>query len=360
MAYQTYIDATIDALRPSQFAVDPDATTRACNHLKRRLDSHYKRAYAHYPYVRDSFMSAFGPDSPITRTAQGVFRMSKAAYKSVRANDAARTMTRNVNQTVITFAFVQERFKWLQVNGLLIDDISIVMLCTGCRRTELIHPITDDGTFVEFAAYGPSHIQQMGLAKKTPNCTRTFVIKPCIFLSSDEVIALINKIRAVVGRPVARDNGVLAKKMELLAKTAFPQFVGNGFAVGSHVYRAIYADIAYRRFGAPNQSQMSFVADVLGHEGFPSVPNYLHVRIVFDGDDPEFFQEAARQLADSFDTIKKVPVQRPDGTEVMVLSVPRRRLDASERERLTQNKLDELALEGVVPNRTTMRELCLI
>lgn len=359
MAYQRLITAAINDIRITQPGFDPATLTGVLVRLKRELDDHYKRPYIHYAYARDCFRSAFGADSTTTLAASAVFRMSRTQFKRVKDADAMRTIERNQHQTVLTYEFIRERFSWLQANGQLIDDISIVMLCTGCRRVELVAPITEDGQFVEFEALGKTHIIQHGLAKKTDKTLRTFVTKPCLFLGADEIIAMINKIRYAIRETMdtGRDNGVFAKRMECLAKTAFPQFTLASFPVGSHIYRAIYADIAYRLHGAASESQVAFVADVLGHERFMAVPNYLHVRVVFEGDSPHFFEEALRQQGSCADPLSVVYVDLADGSSVKVLSAPHRRLNPVEREQLKQNRINDLALKGVVVTRRIMRQL---
>lgn len=310
--------------------------------FKAYLEEVFERPELYYKRSREAIYNQFGKENPEGVAANKLIRMTKKEFQSSRKHQQIVTIDRNKHQTVITMGFILTRTFWLRTNGLIIDKVALLMLATGARRCELLQPRL--ASFLD--PMDGVHIKQFGLAKKTDACQVICVLKPILWITPREFMEMLADVRAYMTDkpPDALDN-----QLESLAKVLFPQFEANGYRCGTHVCRALYANTAHSLYARPNESLTAFAADVLGHEGLPSVPNYLHVRVVEPDGSKRAKQEAREQLARSNDKLQPVEIMTNTGQSRTFLPMPRRKLTPDDRAKITENYMNRLALDGVVP-----------
>ena len=342
------MQAILDLAAEELHANNPPDTevTDILHALKASIDSSYKKPFQYYPRIRTFFARDFGKDSRVYTLAERTFRMTPTQMAQATAKARARVRERNVKQTVIHSQFVEDAVDWLRANGATVDKIVLLMLASGSRRCEIM----DTGR-ASFSADGvPSgSILQQGFAKKGSQSIVESVVKPLLFLSSGEFLDILQDVHDATADLEPDSRGLLSQfddRLELLSKECFPQFVSNGFPVGTHVCRAIYVNMAYHLHHQPRESLVAFAARVLGHEGLASVPNYLHVAIAFDRDS-EDGKEASRQESEIRQKVTIVELNNEDGQSFRLRPVPHRRLGAQQRKELKQNHLANLEAKRI-------------
>lgn len=315
----------------------------------------FERPELYYKRTRDAIFRQFGEQTPAGIAANRVLRMTRKENRDSRTEQAAVTHDRNRHQTVLTFNFIEARVGWLKTNWMPVDKIALLMLASGARRCEILR--ADIATFLD--TRDGLHIRQFGFAKKTGACEIESVVKPLLFITPPEFIELVIEVRGLLTELGAATD-FMDNQLETLAKHLFPQFLAGGHPCGTHVCRALYANIAHRLHARPDEGLTSFTADVLGHEGLPSVPNYLHVRVVFPEDPEDAHEEARVQLDNSPDVLRPLAIADVTGKVHEFLPAPRRRLSPEDRERLYDNYANRLALAGIFPSRAVRSALNLI
>ncbi len=340
----------IDALT---IPYDLDEMSNLMTRFKTDLDAAYAYPFQHYRVARDSIRSRYGTGVALYY-ANRCIRMSREQMKDARSNAAARVAERNSRQTVISYSFVASRVDWLKSNGLLVDRIFLLMLASGSRRCEIM------GTGRSFfTARGPQLIHQLGLAKKTDSCHVHGVTKPLLFLTSEEFLAVLADVRHETVDVPLDSNGLLSifdRRLEALSRICWPQFVSNGYPIGTHVCRALYVSIAYQLHQTAKESVSAFASRVLGHEGFGLVPNYLHAHVTFDASGPRF-DEATRQYETCVDKLVPVVLLDDDGNDHSVLPLPHRRLTSAERAELNYNRTKDLEDRKIPLLTSSLRQL---
>lgn len=321
---------------------------------KEALDNAYAYPYQYYRKTRDLIRRRYG-DGFINVLTTRIIHMTRVQMETARTQAALRVMERNSKQTVLLFSFVKQRVDWLKSNGLLIDKIVLLMLASGSRRCEIL------GTGRSFynAVDDSRYIHQVGLAKKTDNTVVSEVIKPLIFLDSPEFLELLADVRTETADMPLDSNRLLStfdNRLETVSKLCWPQFVSNGYPIGTHVCRSIYVSIAHQLHNSPRVSLAAFAARVLGHEGFMQVPNYLHANVVMADNGP-YFDEAVKQYNDCTDKLVRVILTDDDGNDQELLAVPHRRLSMSERGQLKANRISDLEQRNIPVTRTHLRLL---
>ena len=336
--------------------LDLDTVSQRLLRFKDDLDAAYAYPFQHYANARAAIRDKYG-DSVVTFYANRHIHMSKAQMKSAQAAAAARVMERNAHQTVLSYPFVLARVDWLKSNGLIVDRILLLMLASGSRRCEIMG--TGRSTF---APKGPNHIHQLGLAKKTDTCQVSNVIKPLLFLTSTEFLETLADIRQETVDIPLDSKGLLStfdNRLEALSRVCWPQFVSNGYPVGTHVCRALYVSIAYQRHQSSHESLSAFAARVLGHEGFAQVPNYLHAHVTFEPAGIRF-DEAVAQHRACRDKLVPVVLTDETGNEHSLLPVPHRRLTSAERSLLNYNRISDLEARKIPPLQSSLRRLNIV
>lgn len=324
--------------------------------LKTTVDSTYARPYQKYPKIRAFLTSSFGQDSLAAVLARSTFRMTREEYAEVQKKGRERTIQRNIKQTLINYGFVLDVVDWLRANDMTIDKIALLMLSSGARRCEIMD--TGRSEFVEESGY-TNHIRQNGFAKKGPSSEVESVVKPLLFLTSGEFLSILEDVRKDTSHLNLDDHGLYSQyddRLERLAKECFPQFVFNDFPVGTHVCRAVYVNIAYHLHHMPRESIVAFAARVLGHEGLSSVPNYLHVSIVFNQESEEG-KEATKQEEQVKTVMTIIDVHNSEGTVFRLRPIPHRRLTKEERITLKQSRLRDLENKRITLSLPMMKLL---
>ena len=108
----------------------------------------------------------------------------------------------------------------------------------------------------------------------------------------------------------------------------WPQNKANGYRTGTHLNRAIYANVAYRKFRAPGESLTHFIKTRLGHDTMGSAANYMNISIAFETDE-DLMKEAESQswILDDF----KVGLVDNSGEVVKMTPPPIRKLSEQDR-----------------------------
>lgn len=350
------LNTLIQDLEALSKPLDLTVVSQRIQDFKTALDAAYAYPFQHYASSRAAIKSHFG-DGPFLFYAEKHIRMTAKQMRSAQAKAAARVMERNSRQTVLMYQFVVTRVDWLKSNGLFVDKVLLLMLASGSRRCEIMG--TGRSFFVK---KGPHLIQQLGLAKKSDLSEVDNVLKPLLFFTADEFLALLSEIRSETASVPLDSNGLLSifdRRLESLSKLCWPQYTGNGYPIGTHVCRSIYVSIAYQQHGDPRESISAFAVRVLGHEGFAQVPNYLSTHVTFEQSGPRF-TEALNQYTESRD--KLVPVVLVDDDEIThaILPVPHRRLSMEERDQLQRNRIADLEKRNIPPTKANLRLLNLL
>lgn len=327
--------------------------------LKDAIDISYAKPYQRYPRVRAFFVKEYGQDSREARTANIVFRMTRKQHSTAVAKSRARVLERNVKQTVLHIEFIRDVVDWLRANGSVIDKIMLLMLSCGSRRCEIM----DTGR-ANFSAEGvpDGFIRQDGFAKKSAGSKVESVVKPLLFLTTTEFMTILHDLTAATSGLALDSNRLLSQfddKLEILSKECFPQFVLNGFPVGTHCCRAIYVNVAFFYHHEPRESLVAFASRVLGHENLLSVPNYLHVAIAFSRDDI-LGKEATDQEEEARGKMAIIEVQNSEGKSFRLRPIPHRRLTKEERIVLKTNRLNDLRDKHIDASHTLLKFLKLL
>ena len=309
---------------------------RHIKHAKQAIDSHYTRPEQFYKKLRDCIESTF-QNKAMSSIANRTVRMTREQMKQRQQEATEMVFRRNANQVVLADTFVQERVDWLRANGLLVDDIILLLLACGARRCEILGSSVSD-----FEPIGQQCIKQTGFGKKTAHCSIENVEKPLLFMTSTEFMMRLHRVRREVKRITdKRIVDSFDQKLEDLSKLLWPQFKQR--RAGTHICRALYVSIAYTAHAKANESIMAFASRVLGHENLSSVANYLHVKVI-DPTNEKDAEEAESQHAQSSDALQPIEMKQQDGAVVRLLPMPRRRLTPDERDKLTENReLDLIA-----------------
>jgi len=340
------VDETDDPLS----AIDAE---RLITDFKQNLDKAYKRPYQMYPKARVRICNDFPDKIPLHFYAEKLVRMTSEQFHREKQAQRERVEERNARMTVMRYSFVLARVAWLKSNDLFIDNVTLLMLACGARRVEILETS-------EFEAAGVVMIRQKGLSKKTAECKINAITKPIIFMDTTEFMERFSMVRKFIkSNPMDTRNLVPSfdRRLEKLAKQLWPQIVNNGHHVGTHTCRAIYVSVAFRLYARPDESLMSFVSRVLGHENLSSVPHYLHTEVVMSSESPEKLLEADIQLSECPDAILPFKWKRLDGTEVEIMPIPKRYLDPADRKRLRANRVAELCKNGVEPSRMLLKRM---
>lgn len=352
------VDQLFDDLDQLKSPEDDQKIEMRLKDTKQALDKVYAYPYQYYRKTRDAVRKRYG-EGFVTVLATRTIRMTKEQMETARGQAALRVMQRNSKQTVLLFSFVEQRVAWLKSNDLLIDKIMLLMLASGSRRCEIL------GTGRSFFTYAPdfdkshTHIRQIGLAKKTANTVVDEVVKPLIFLDYDEFLDILASVRDATADMPLDSNRLLStfdNRLEALSRLCWPQFVSNGYPIGTHVCRSIYVSIAYQLHPSARASIAAFAARVLGHESFMQVPNYLHANVTMAKSGP-IFDEAVTQYKDCVDKLVPAILVDDNGNEQELLPVPHRRLSKSEREQLKANRIYDLEQRNIAATRTHLRLL---
>ncbi len=160
----------------------------------------------------------------------------------------------------------------------------------------------------------------------------------------ETVLARHHTTREAIGKSFSH-------QLEHLCASIWPQNVSNGYRTGTHLNRAIYANVAYKKYGGPNESLTHFIKERLGHASMGSAANYMNVSIAFPTDEA-MLKEAALQSWIVED--RKVGLLARGGEIKMISPPPIRKMQAEDRENEIQAFADLLDSLDVPVTRTNL------
>ncbi len=333
---------------------DGDNTERiseALSLLKKHIDTNYKRPEGMYSKVRQIIGKEI-PDSYILKRSREIIRMSKDEYEACNAAQRKVTEMRNAKQTVFSLDYVNSVVDRLRPCTTFADRFCFLQLACGARCVELLD--CETSRFV--IPMGSSNlIQQIGFAKKKKEDARNTVVKPLLWTSPRNFVAQLHLLREEVKSREHQSRRDIAKSFSTrlggLCRHMWRQNSINGYRTGTHINRAIYANVAYKSRGNAGESLTYFIKHVLGHDAMGSASNYMNVAIAFS-EEEKLMKEAERQEAE--DDPATVTMSKGDGTSVTFRLPPIRRMTPEQRESDLILHAKQLRARGVTVNRRNL------
>lgn len=336
----------------SQDSPVPDSLQLHLVSLKDHIDASYARPEGMYSKVRKMIASRV-QHIGVNAAARETIRQTKDEYEIAKKAAMAVTEKRNRHQTVISMKYILDVVDRLKGGHTFGDMVLLLMLSCGARKIELLDEETS-----QFSSDDPKFITQRGFAKKSAASSTHTLTKPLLFIAADVFLVMLQYARLVVATREKKDKESIGKsfshQLEKLSAHFWPQNTANGYRTGTHINRAIYANVAYRKFRAPNESLTHFVKVQLGHESMGTAANYMNVSIAFDTDE-DLMEEAERQAEVLEDA--KVPLENEDGEIELFLPPPCRKMTKEERMSVAYDFAEQLDKKGVKVNRANLMAL---
>lgn len=300
--------------------------------LKGHIDRSYKRPEGMYARAR-ALVGSGVREKEITKALRLTVRQSQKEYSKTREEGERRVEHRNSNQTVFTLEYVSSVVGILRPGITFADKVILLMLSSGARKIEILDASVSDFTF---SADGETHLVQHGFAKKGRLAAITSISKPIIFLTSHRFLALLHEVRVEVAQRGKRGRVEIGKsfshQLEKRSSDLWPQNLANGYRTGTHINRAIYANVAYLLHGAPDESLAHFIKHVLGHESMGTASSYMNVAIAREGDVE--MNEKADELEENVDR-QEVILESDDGESLLAFKPSTQKMTQEEREAKT-------------------------
>jgi hypothetical protein len=320
--------------------------------LKDFIDKTYKRPEGMYSKVRKLIGAAIS-NAALLKKAREIIKQDKKSYDAERL--AARLVSehRNQRQTVISMEYINEVVQRLRDSDEFSHRVVLLMLACGARKIEIL-----DGNTSYFCTIPNSWgIAQVGVAKRGAE-DDTVVLKPLLFIQSTEFMTILEHVRVVVWSRNLSTREAIGKsfshQLETLCSSLWPQNVGNGYRTGTHLNRAIYANVAYKKYGKPTESLTHFIKERLGHDSMGSAANYMNVAIAFPTD-THLLAEAEVQSWIIED--QKVALVSHKGEEKMFSPPPIRKMTAEQRDNEVHFYADLLRVQDVPVTRANLMAL---
>lgn len=319
--------------------------------LKNFLDRTYKRPEGMYSKVR-KLLSAQISNTALLKKAREIIRQSKESYDAERRAAQVVSEYRNRTQTVLAMDYINEVVQRLRDSDETSHRIVLLMLACGARKVEILDP----NTSMFFPIASNWGIMQVGVAKRGAE-DETVVAKPLLFIQAEEFFTVLAHVRAAVaqrGYTTREEIGkTFSHQLENLCKSLWPQNVAFN-RTGTHLNRAIYANVAYKKYGAPSESLTHFIKQRLGHDSMGSAANYMNVSIAFPSD-TDMLAEAAVQSWIVED--RKVGLASRSGGVVMISPPPIRKMTAIDRENEIQSYAQLLESNDIPVTRNNLLAL---
>ncbi len=331
-----------------------EETISALISLKEFVDHHYARPEGMYSKVR--FMLALQiPNADVKHQARQIIKQNRKDYVTTQKKAEAVVARKNSHQTVLSMSYIWEVVTMLKLSSTFSDNVILLKLACGARKIEIL----DEDTSSFFGHDDlERRITQVGMAKKRPGCKIESITKPLLFLTPSDFLEKLRGVRLyVLGR--SKENRVamgktVSHQLELLCHKQWPQNVDNGYRTGTHINRAIYANIAYKRHGKPGESLTHFIKHQLGHDSMGSAANYMNVSISFN-EDSALAEEADRQAMATEDS--KITLMDENGHLREFMKPPVRRMDPEDREELARTLAEKLRISSVPVTRGNLMAL---
>ncbi len=343
----------------------PESTHRTrvltfCLHnLKKFVDENYTRPEGMYSKVRRLITDGLFEwddkrNDEVIKLARGIVRQNQADFRATQAKARAVVDHKNSHQTVLSMVYVQEVVTRLKASEIFSDNVVLLMLSSGARKIEIL----DKGTS-EFFGHDsmPGRITQAGVAKRRDE-EGLPITKPLLFLKPQDFLRRLSRVREEVEERQKEGRVAIGKsfshQLENLCQQLWPQHVENGYRTGTHINRAIYANVAYKKFGSPSESLTHFIKKKLGHDTMGSAANYMNVSIAFD-EESALAEEAAIQAVAV--EPHRVALEDEQGYLHEFTREPTRRMDKEDREELAKRFAKQMRIAGVPVNRRNLLEL---
>jgi hypothetical protein len=198
-------------------------------------------------------------------------------------------------------------------------------------------------------------IRQEGFAKKRGDGPVPSVIKPLLWTSMSRFLAVLTQLREEVRGRDHQTRKAIAKSFSTqlggLCKHLWCQHLMNGNRTGTHLNRAIYANVAYKTKGAAGQSLTHFIKNVLGHDTMGSASNYMNIDVAFQGEE-KLLKEA--QIQESLFERDSAELVTETGKSVSVCKPPIRRMSPEARNESVIYHANKLRSLGVPVKRSNL------
>lgn len=349
--------------------VEGEEATRDCTELlvglKSHIDSAYKRPEGVYSRARKMIKEKIGRPA-IDKAARAIIRQSKAEFDCAQAASAKVLEIKNKNQTVLALACIERVVERLRGGSTFEDHALLLMLCCGARKGEILNPAVSKFEYVvgEDGKVDDRKILQDGVSKKRTE-GEFKIVKPLLWIKAGEFLDTLEIVRNEMFKCLAEKADtdatmtVIAKscssKLERYCGHLWPQHVYNGYRTGTHINRAIYANVAHALHGGPRSSLTSFVKEVLGHEAMGTAANYMNVAVAMPGDRARM-EEAKRQSEQAFEG-KLVEAMDRDGVPHLVEKIPIRQMSKPDRTNLLFATIRSLESENIEPEKKLLKAL---
>lgn len=322
--------------------------------LKDFIDTTYARPEGMYSKVR-KMLAEVTSNPEILKMARQVIRQNQHDFKAMQKKAQAVVAHKNSHQTVLSMLYIREVIQRLKASEVFSDNVILLMLACGARKIEIL-----DAETSSFFGHNsiPDRITQAGVAKRRTDEPDQPITKPLLFLKPLDFLARLRKIRAEVDSRGKKGRIAIGKtfshQLENLCQHLWPQHVDNGYRTGTHINRAIYANVAYKKFGSPSESLTHFIKKKLGHDTMGSAANYMNVSIAYD-EESALAEEASRQAVVLEED--KVTLEDNDGHLHEFVRCQMRRMDIEDREDLAKRCAKQLRAAGVPVTRKNLMEL---
>jgi Telomere resolvase len=332
----------------------PEETITILSELKAFIDHTYARPEGMYSKVRKMISEAVGMPLVLT-AARKIIRQNQKDFQALQRKAEKIVAFKNSHQTVLSMTYIRSVVTRLKTSTVFSDNVVLLMLSCGARKIEILDKETS--TFFGHEDL-PHRITQVGIAKKRREDDLSPITKPLLFITTTEFLFRLQRTREVVESREKKGKEAIGKTfshvLEKLCQELWPQHVANGYRTGTHVNRAIYANVAYKKFGRAGESLTHFIKNGLGHDSMGTAAHYMNVSIAFD-EESHLAKEAQKQAA-VLDA-RVVNLEDTKGNEVPFFRMPIRWMMTDEREQLARDFARQLALADVPITRENLMEL---
>lgn len=262
----------------------PGSVKYAVETLKEYIDANYKRPEGQYSKIRKMIYDGIAHPATMHFVAATI-KMSKNQYDLVNRALSKVVQMKNANQTVLAYTFILAAVNKVRPCITFPEKFIFLQLACGARKIELL----DEGTSLFKAIPNQRRlIKQFGFAKKGDASDIKEVTKPLLWIDSWDFLALLEEVREEVRARGKIGRNAIAKsfatQLECFCASLWPQNGANGYRTGTHLNRAIYANVAYHFRKRPGESLTHFIKHQLGHCSMGAAANYMNVSIAFEGD----------------------------------------------------------------------------
>jgi integrase len=237
----------------------------------------YRRNYpfntrkAYNPKVKMMITTSAGNNADKLKSAKDFYLNTEEEFKKNKKSADKKVQLRNQEQLVVTLPEVAALMAKLKARQNLAAKIASVILATGSRLIEIISG--DVAKFKKVRVRGC--IQQTGTAKNKTDKIRK-ITKPVYGMTVAEVLQLISEIREETADPNVSNreltNTYNARVNAIIAQTT-KGFNWDNRIKSSHNLRALHVNTSYKLFAPKNESLISYLGRILGHDVAESLSN---------------------------------------------------------------------------------------